>query len=229
MKRINCNIITDILPLYVDGVVSDDTKEIVEEHLKGCEECNKEYKLMKREVYIPAENEASLIKNFKKKWRNKKLIISGLSILFTSIILLTFFSTFNKEIVQDLGERFEIGREDDTIYYFGTNFLQGDPRYASHSMIPIINRFDFTLDTNKNVINAKFIFPAKQYKSSTDGKIEFKVDLEQEELLFMQVDEFQGNRNFEKLELSENEILELSKRIHKKFLDHIEAIGDDLQ
>ncbi len=41
MKEINCNIIKDILPLYVDGVVSDDTKEIVEEHLEHCEECKK--------------------------------------------------------------------------------------------------------------------------------------------------------------------------------------------
>ena len=129
------------------------------------------------------------------------------------------------QMVTDGGLRFF--SENGIIHYFGTNFLKGYPRYASDPMIPIINRFDFTLDVNKNIINAKFIFPGKQYKSSTDGIIEFKVDLEQEELLFMQVDEFQGNRSFEKLELSENEILELSKRIHKKFLDHIEGIGDD--
>ena len=77
MKEINCNIIRDILPLYVDDVVSDDTKKMVEEHLKNCEECSKEVELMKNEIYIPAEKEASIIKNFKKKWRNKKLIIEA--------------------------------------------------------------------------------------------------------------------------------------------------------
>ena len=81
MKEINCNIIRDILPLYVDDVVSDDTKQMVEEHLRNCEECSKEAELMKHKVYIPAEKEAPIIKNFKKSWRNKKLIISGLSIL----------------------------------------------------------------------------------------------------------------------------------------------------
>jgi hypothetical protein len=91
MKEINCNIIKDILPLYVDGVVSDDTKAMVEEHLKRCEECKKEGELMKQEVYIPAEKETSLIKNFKKKWRNKKLIISGLSVLLTGLILFGAF------------------------------------------------------------------------------------------------------------------------------------------
>ena len=34
MEKINCNVIQDILPLYIDDVVSDDTKELVEEHLK---------------------------------------------------------------------------------------------------------------------------------------------------------------------------------------------------
>jgi hypothetical protein len=92
MKKINCNIIKDILPLYVDGVVSDDTKEMVEEHLEHCEECKKEIDLMKQELYIPVEKEASFIKNFKKKWRNKKIIISGLSIILTGLILLGTFS-----------------------------------------------------------------------------------------------------------------------------------------
>ena len=32
MEKINCNVIQDILPLYIDNVVSDDTKELVEEH-----------------------------------------------------------------------------------------------------------------------------------------------------------------------------------------------------
>ena len=39
MKKISCNIIRDILPLYLDDVVSDDTKELVEEHLETCDAC----------------------------------------------------------------------------------------------------------------------------------------------------------------------------------------------
>ena len=29
MGKINCNVIQDILPLYIDDTVSDDTKELV--------------------------------------------------------------------------------------------------------------------------------------------------------------------------------------------------------
>ena len=41
MSKISCHIIQDILPLYVDGIVSEDTKEMVEEHLRECEELQK--------------------------------------------------------------------------------------------------------------------------------------------------------------------------------------------
>ena len=39
MSEVTCNTIKDILPLYVDGVVSDDTCNMVAKHLEHCEEC----------------------------------------------------------------------------------------------------------------------------------------------------------------------------------------------
>lgn len=46
-----CSIIRDLLPLYAENMVSPDTAEFVEEHLKGCEACREEYEKAKR---IPA-------------------------------------------------------------------------------------------------------------------------------------------------------------------------------
>lgn len=88
MKEIKCTIIQDILPLYIDGVVSQDTKEMVDQHLQHCEKCQKEYETMKRNLYIPAENNAPIIQKINKKWRKKKVIISFASIFATAIILL---------------------------------------------------------------------------------------------------------------------------------------------
>ncbi len=34
--KITCNIIEDLLPLYVDDMVSEDSSQLVEEHLKEC-------------------------------------------------------------------------------------------------------------------------------------------------------------------------------------------------
>ena len=50
MKKISCNIIKDILPLYLDGVVSDDTRQMVEEHLRTCDQCREEAVMLKQDV-----------------------------------------------------------------------------------------------------------------------------------------------------------------------------------
>ena len=42
-NRLDCEIVEDLLPLYHDGVVNAVTAEAVEEHLKECEGCKKEY------------------------------------------------------------------------------------------------------------------------------------------------------------------------------------------
>lgn len=100
MKEIKCTIIQDVLPLYVDEVVSQDTKEMVDEHLQYCEKCQKEYDAMKQELYIPAENKAFQFKEISKKWRKKKVIISITSVFITAIILLgAYLSVFYYETV----------------------------------------------------------------------------------------------------------------------------------
>ena len=47
MSEFSCNTVRDMLPLYVDNIVSDDTRAIVEEHLTSCDACRKEYENMK--------------------------------------------------------------------------------------------------------------------------------------------------------------------------------------
>ena len=47
--KITCNIIEDLLPLYIDDMVSEDSRQLVEEHLKECVACRKKLDEMKKE------------------------------------------------------------------------------------------------------------------------------------------------------------------------------------
>lgn len=38
-RQIDCEIIQDAMPLYLDGISGAVTNEIIEEHIKGCEKC----------------------------------------------------------------------------------------------------------------------------------------------------------------------------------------------
>ena len=50
----NCHIIQDLLPLYVDDVLSEESKKFVEEHLKECEYCREMFNQMNHEFEVPS-------------------------------------------------------------------------------------------------------------------------------------------------------------------------------
>lgn len=101
MSEVTCNTIKDILPLYVDGVVSDDTRDMVAKHLEHCEECKKRYEAMKSEVVIPVEGSIAPLKHFKNTWKKKKIVLVCSTILATVAILFCAFFIFNHFAYQD--------------------------------------------------------------------------------------------------------------------------------
>ena len=43
MNNVTCGIAEDLLPLYMDGCCSKDSRQAVEEHMRTCEKCRKKY------------------------------------------------------------------------------------------------------------------------------------------------------------------------------------------
>lgn len=91
MKKINCNVIKDLIPLYVDDVVSEETKELVDEHISSCESCRGEVESMGKTVVIPTQSDDVRIKRFKRKLNKKKIITVCLSSVFTLLIGIVIF------------------------------------------------------------------------------------------------------------------------------------------
>lgn len=84
MNNINCNIIRDILPLYADEVVSDDTKTLVEGHLAECEACTQQLHTIRSPIVLPIqEDEVKTIRTFKRRWGWKKVLQGVLATLLT--------------------------------------------------------------------------------------------------------------------------------------------------
>ena len=76
MSKISCNVIQDIMPLYVDEIVSEDTKKLVEEHLKECEDCRKKWKKMRAKIIIAEIRKKTQIKAEKNCFRIKHRLIN---------------------------------------------------------------------------------------------------------------------------------------------------------
>ena len=104
-----CSIVRDILPLFLENMVSDETAEAIKEHLDGCPECASELEALKTGKKIEKVNpEASdfeaevlkSIKNIRKKLRKKVLRVGSVIaavfafVLITASLLLHFFPIY---------------------------------------------------------------------------------------------------------------------------------------
>ena len=54
---ISCDIIRDLLPLYAEDLVSEDSRKLVDEHLCTCDPCTKQLGILKKAAQIPIEVE----------------------------------------------------------------------------------------------------------------------------------------------------------------------------
>lgn len=87
--NITCNIIRDLLPLYQDGVLSDDSKRLVEEHLLQCKACQAYQRQLGEEIEAPKEDrhlagEQNALKRIKRTILYKRI----LSVVIAVVILM---------------------------------------------------------------------------------------------------------------------------------------------
>lgn len=115
MNKISCDVIRDLLPLYDDGICSEQSSKLVEEHLETCEACEHVYKMMKKKLPKIEENQAKpndvmaadLMKFLRKKSGIRDLIISLIIIVIGTAVLGTVMYSMRRlhfvpaEAVQD--------------------------------------------------------------------------------------------------------------------------------
>ena len=93
--KITCNIIEDLLPLYIDDMVSEDSRQLVEEHLKECAACRKMLDEMKKENQLRTVSgnakrksdrctEIAPLKKIRRRIRRKRII----SIILAAVLVL---------------------------------------------------------------------------------------------------------------------------------------------
>lgn len=78
-----CNIVKDLIPLYVEDMVSEDTKDFIEEHLEHCTECCSELEQIRKDAEIVPNMDVAPLKKLKEKLLLKRVQ----TILFTAALV----------------------------------------------------------------------------------------------------------------------------------------------
>lgn len=75
-----CSVVKDLLPLYVDGVCSEESHRLITEHLKECKACRDELDMLSFDFKISSADEKEAVKKFKKK-TERRVTVKAISVI----------------------------------------------------------------------------------------------------------------------------------------------------
>lgn len=87
--NITCNIIKDLLPLYAEDMVSEDSKALVDDHLCICDSCRKELEVLKQVPKVPVEVETTSLKRVEDAIRKRKILTAATAMMTLVAVLVT--------------------------------------------------------------------------------------------------------------------------------------------
>lgn len=142
--KVSCNVIKDILPLYAEGMVSEDSRKLAESHLSQCDECSAVYDNLCNGMKIPAEPEAMgllLVKNTIRNKRRRTVLQVVFAMLFIPLFLLSVLvvpvfipaeDAIEKVYIDENGTLAYKFREGVYDFHFYTHKATGEEKETTH-------------------------------------------------------------------------------------------------
>lgn len=165
-----CNVVRDLLPLYLDQLCEEETSQEIRHHLEGCEKCRQRWEEMGspvESVIGQLENETVSIEPMKKyrkkmKRKNRMLVL----VILLAIALIGGMSYLSYGQIKHSGHSFETISQSIRFHYIGKEFARGnlepllsslaivgeDPEYAYYAGTAYGNNEDaFVRDTKEYI------------------------------------------------------------------------------
>ena len=108
-----CNIVQDILPLYMENMISTGTKQFVEEHLRQCTECEKKLELLKTDMCVEKNYQAEeapiqAINKIRFDIKKKRIVTGILSAVISVIVVILSFAYLTAPEYMPYAEPFDM-------------------------------------------------------------------------------------------------------------------------
>lgn len=165
MSKISCNVINDLLPLYYDGVCTQESRVLVEEHLKECPSCRKVLKELEAE-YPGAEEktgsyekEGALIQNISHTWKQTvmkafiKGVLIAVAVFFTGC--LGYYGLFQYPLIKMANDEISISGYDTGNEGIGVEIRQTGEYYATNASYEEDNSGNLYIIIKRTVLGAK--------------------------------------------------------------------------
>ena len=92
-----CKIVEDMLPIYYDGVCSDESAKLIEKHLENCPQCSRLLSELRAEIEISEKSVDDLkpLEEIRKKWKKSKRVYLRTGICVTLVVLVLVMTVFS--------------------------------------------------------------------------------------------------------------------------------------
>lgn len=94
----NCNVIKDLMPLYADDMLSRESRELVDEHVRTCAACRSELDALKKAPRMPLDVETGGLKRVGRAIRRKRLLAALTAAMTLIAVLVTGWTFMNTPI-----------------------------------------------------------------------------------------------------------------------------------
>lgn len=200
MEKIGCSIAKDLLPLYIEGILSEETAQVVEMHLQTCESCKKDFEIMRQDFVFPSapkiqEENEKILKELKRQLKIKRILTGVVAVFVTIAVIISGYMVYT-----NVGEVYDFFTEDNMVVlrdihtedawkpvdFNGEKYLNYDHLICKKKMIVHIDSTSAVTfrisDTEGNiVIDEQTLEPGEsasleELKRNTDYQVEVKAD-----------------------------------------------------
>ena len=98
MSKINCETAGDLIPLYVDEVLSQSSVELVEEHLAECEDCTAKVETLKSSTVVKSYEDVKPLKKIQVKIKKGRII--AVSVIAAVVLISGFMLAVVADIIK---------------------------------------------------------------------------------------------------------------------------------
>lgn len=183
MKSVDCNIIKDLLPSYIDKLLSKESNDLVEKHMQICKECRKVLMDMSKENDIEKIFNQNEEIDYLNGYRKKKIFSIIIAVIITILVIFDVFLIGSKFL---LNHNFYMNVKDVEISYMGMDELNGNKTlfYEMTSDVTFLQPFcwdyDVVKDTENKAVYMKVvgIFKSSENKSRSFCEAEIDDDTE---------------------------------------------------
>lgn len=200
MEKISCSIVKDLLPLYIDRILSEETTQIIDSHLETCKKCKKDFETMSQELVFPStpkiqEENEKILKELKHQLKVKQILTAVISVIVIVVVVaLTYMIYINVGAVQDYFTEnntvvlHDIHTNDqwETVDFEENEYLNYDRLFCQKEVVVHVNS-DASVDLRIRdmdgniVLDSLTVHPGTsvsldELKRNTDYKVEIKAD-----------------------------------------------------